>query len=551
MRSSNRKQKPGRSSGSIDGFVSNNRQLGQPHDRSKPQTTPSLDQFIRRADGFHSARQVSGGIKDTPEAKETESLLDEPIELDLDKLPQSRHSRRRKQRRLSAFFTGHPRTSTLLKRGGLAIIVAALIGIGYLGYKFYNTQKQVLAGGGQAPAVCGEAGTKISDLQSEGDGRVNTLLLGIGGPGHDGPNLTDTIILASLDPINNKLELVSLPRDLWVKIPGDGYQKINAAYPYGVEQAGSTSNSAKVQAGIRQLDETIAPVLGLPIHYHVVLDFAAFKDIVNDLGGVTVNVPETLYDPTIAWENSWNPVIARQGKQKFDGQTALLYARSRETSSDFARGERQRLLITAVKDKALSAGTFSNPIKIVELLNSLGKNVYTDFNSASLKCLYKRLSLIPSSSIVSLDLVKPPHDLLTTGTINGLSVVEPKAGLFDYSAIQSFLHTALRDGFIARENSGIAVYNATNIDGLAGREGTVLQSLGYSVTTVANAPNPNSPARTVVVDLTDGKDKYTRHYLEERFNVSALGDIPTNAGITPPASTDFVIILGRNAANNT
>jgi anionic cell wall polymer biosynthesis LytR-Cps2A-Psr (LCP) family protein len=86
------------------------------------------------------------------------------------------------------------------------------------------------------------------------------------------------------------------------------------------------------------------------------VDFAAFKQTVNSIGGVTFNVPETLYDPTIAWENHGNSYIAMKGMQTFNGDKALLYARSRETSSDFARGQRQRQLIVAIKDKHFHLG---------------------------------------------------------------------------------------------------------------------------------------------------------------------------------------------------
>jgi anionic cell wall polymer biosynthesis LytR-Cps2A-Psr (LCP) family protein len=136
-------------------------------------------------------------------------------------------------------------------------------------------------------------------------------------------------------------------------------------------------------------------------------------------------VPETLYDPTIAWENHGNSYIAMKGQQNFDGKKALLYARSRETSSDFARGERQRLLMVAIKEKAFSLGTFSNPVKVSNLLSSLGNNVYTDFSTDDMMRLYKIIGKVPSNQITSLDLVTPPHNLLTTGNMNGLSNLGP------------------------------------------------------------------------------------------------------------------------------
>jgi anionic cell wall polymer biosynthesis LytR-Cps2A-Psr (LCP) family protein len=132
-----------------------------------------------------------------------------------------------------------------------------------------------LHGGGGAPALADKV--DVSQLKGEGDGRINILLLGIGGPGHDGADLTDTIIVASIDPINHKASLLSLPRDLWVQIPGNGYQKINAAYAYGKESSTSKDEYTKEQAGLALLDKTLSPVIGVPIHYHAIIDFKAFK----------------------------------------------------------------------------------------------------------------------------------------------------------------------------------------------------------------------------------------------------------------------------------
>jgi hypothetical protein len=265
-----------------------------------------------------------------------------------------------------------------------------------------------------------------------------------------------------------------------------------------------------------------------------------------------VNVPETLYDPTIAWENHNNPVIAKKGIQQFNGDQALLYARSRETSSDFARGERQRLLIAAIKTKAFSAGTFSNPVRISSLLDTFGQNVYTDFDTTSIKCLYHQVSSIPSSAIQSLDMVTPPHDLLTTGAAivagTTVSIVKPLAGIGDYSDIHTFLHSSLKDGLITKENAAVAIYNATSTAGLATSEATILKSYGYNVTTTENAANATDPAKTILVDLSKGTGKYTRHYLEDRLGVTAISKLPATYGITPPLNTKFVIILGEDAS---
>jgi LCP family protein required for cell wall assembly len=532
-------KKPNRPSadGSLDGFVSDGRQLGAPLARGyqpgRGASSPGLGTYVNRTDGFHPIRQGAQTIGQTPEADEA-ALLNEPIVIDDFGGDSKRKARKHPTARRRA-------KKTFITLAGLVLIVGA-----YFAIKLYVTERHLFRGGGRAPALA--ENVDINQLNGEGDGRVNVLLLGRGGPGHEGADLTDTILLLSIDPVNKNAALLSLPRDLWVKIPGDGYQKINAAYPFGKEASKSKKENAKVAAGLDLLDKTLQPVIGIPIHYHAIVDFSAFKQGVDAVGGVNINVPETLYDPTIAWENRGNPYIARKGPQTMHGQQALLYARSRETSSDFARGQRQRLLLLAMKDKIFSVGTLSNPVKISSVLDSFGNNVYTDFSTGDIMRLQQIIAKMPSNKIGSLDLTTPPHNLVTTGNMNGLSVVEPRAGVYDYSAIQSYVRNALKDSYLAKENSQIAIYNATTINGLAGLSATKLRSFGYNVTVVDNAPTASNPPTSTIVDFSKGKDKYTRNYLEKRFKVTSVGSLPANSGLTPPQGTTFVIILGRDAA---
>lgn len=434
------------------------------------------------------------------------------------------------------------------KRVALVILSILILTGAFLAYKFYNTQKQVFTGGGQAPAVC-NGDVPLDRLDKEGDGNVNILLVGIGGPGHPGADLTDTLIIASVDTINDKIELLSIPRDFWVQVPQYGSTKINAVYSDAKQRSSSKNEKDKIKDGLKVLDGVVTNILGIPIHYNTVVNFKAFKDSVNSVGGITVNVPETLYDPTVAWENNYNPVVASKGSQKFTGNTALLYARSRQTSSggDFDRAERQRLILVALKDRVLSLGTFSNPLKISGLLDSFGNNVYTDFDLGSVKCLYEQVSQIQSQNIKSLDLVTPPNDLLASGNISNLSTLVPKAGTFVYSDIQSFVRNALRDSFLLKENAQVLVLNGSNISGLAAKQTEILKSYGYRVAKSGDA-STNNYQKTMIINLRDGNNKYTQHYLENRFNVKVESKLPDNSINTGTA--DFVIILGADASTS-
>ncbi len=535
---------------SIDGFISADsfkKASGsiefekRGHGRLGQDQANKIDDF-NRPDGYHpTVPTVTGTEPQTSLLSATPRHRHQPGGIENGISTNNKPKRRRKLRTLPHRPKSWPK---FIAKTALTLTLLAFLTGGFLAYKLYATQKQVFKGGGQAPGVC-DGNIPISKLNSEGDSRVNVLLAGIGGPGHDGPDLTDTLILASIDTVNNKIDLLSIPRDLWVKSSGYSSNKINAVYAFAKQASSSNALTVQEKDGLKALDSTVKKVMGVPIHYNVLVDFTAFKDAVNAVGGVNVNVPETLYDPTIAWENHNNPYIALKGNQTFNGAKALLYAKSRETSSDFARGERQRLLLVALKDKALSLGTYANPLKVSNLLDSFGNNVYTDFDIGSVKCLYKQISQVPSSSIKSLDLVKPPNNFVTTGDIGGQSVVRPIAGLYDYSQIQNYIRNTLKDSLIAKENANITILNGTNVTALATKEATLLKSYGYNVGLVGDAPNRNYQ-KTVLVELRGDPKKYTQHYLENRLSVTAVNKLPDNS--ISSGSADFVIILGADAA---
>ncbi|MBA3757578.1 LCP family protein [Candidatus Saccharibacteria bacterium] len=546
-------KRPKSSPASLDGIISDGRGLGIPTSRSyqpsKGDKTPTLGEFIRKDDGFHPLRQSQQSLGYSPEAIEERALLDEPIVLD--DIDGSYKKKRKLKKR-------HSHRARFLKRASLGLLTLVVVAAAYFGFKFYQTQQKILAGGGKAPAVC-DSNINADNLKGEGDGRVNILVLGNGGAEHrDGPDLTDTLLVISIDTINDKAAILSIPRDLWVRIPGNGSRKINEAYFHGKEESEASEREEKIRDGIKLVDETLEKVIGVPIHYNALVSFAAFRQSVNAVGGVDINVPKELAVSERLWDEftrkSYNLNVGA-GQQHFDGQRALFFARSRLTSTrgDFDRSERQRLMLIALKDKALSAGTFSNPVKVSQLLDSLGDNVYTDFDTRSIKCLYKKMSEIPSTSIASLDLVTPPQDLITGGSMllggKSVSIQQPKSGLYNYDDIQNYIRNALRDSFIAKENSSIAVYNATSTVGLAAKKANELKSYGYNITTVDNA-KATDPATTIIVDLTKGSHKYTKNYLEDRFGVTVRSSMPVGSGLTPPVGTNFVIILGEDVTDS-
>lgn len=433
---------------------------------------------------------------------------------------------------------------------GVAVALVLIITFGGLLFSQSYIKLHKVFKGGTETAAALQPNVKPDLLKGEGSGRVNILLLGRGGGTHDAPDLTDTMMVASIDPVNHTSTLVSLPRDLWINLPSQGVMKLNAAWQAGEFKylgkvaPGSTDPKA-IQAGFSTVDQAVEDVLGVDINYNVLVNFQAFQQAVDTVNGVTVNVPADLVDPTMAWENGNNPVLAKAGIQNFNGVQALRYARSRETSSDFARAQRQRDLLVALKAKIVSLGTLSNPVKISGLLNSFGNNVQTDLSLKNAQRLYTIVRGIKDSDTTSVGLADGANQYVTTGNINGQSVVLPKAGLFKYDAIKQFIHMQLKDPFIVKEKAKVLVLNGTLIPNLASAKATELGTYGYNIVGSGNTPSSDW-TRTQLIDLSRGKDKYTKHYLEQRLGVTAATSMPDNTIQTNGA--DFVIIVGTDEA---
>lgn len=454
--------------------------------------------------------------------------------------------------RLQAFF-GRTKWQTVRRWAFRGVAVCLVLGIttgGLLFSQSYSNVHKVFKGTtGTAEALKKTVNPDL--LKGEGSGRVNILLLGRGGGTHQAPDLTDTIMVASIDPVNRSAILLSVPRDLWVTVPGHGVMKLNAAWQTGVfsylgKNINGTTDPKAITAGFELVDQTVQDVLGLEINYNVLVTFQAFQQAVDTVGGVNLTVPTDLVDPTMAWENGNDPVLAHAGLQSFDGQRALIYVRSRETSSDFARAERQRAMLVALKSKVISLGTLSNPLKISALLNAFGSNVQTDLSLKNAQRLYDLTKDIADTGITSLSLADPTHPYVTTGNMNGQSVVLPKAGLFNYNDIRAFVRGQLKDPYLLKEKARIVVLNGSTVPGVATKVAEDLKSYGYNITGTGNTPN-SGWTETGIYDLSKGRKKYTKHYLEQRFGITAKTKIPDTT--IPTNSADFVIIIGSDEAS--
>jgi LCP family protein required for cell wall assembly len=320
------------------------------------------------------------------------------------------------------------------------------------------------------------------ELKGEKEGRINVLLLGMRGEGVVGGGLlADTIMVVSLHPKNgedssdtSKASIVSIPRDLYVKVPGRNEQrKINAVYALGEERGRGE--------GLKDMRQIVGEVTGLDIPYGAVINFEGFKDLVDALGGITITLAEPFLESvqflgteqrcdgvmyTIPSGNYEVKRIQRKngtyyanpkryplcyakidptklecggnfklpaGENKLDGEKALCYARARYTSSDFDRAKRQQIVIDALKAKALSIGTFTDFGKINGLLDSLGDNVLVNLETWEMKRFFELYQQNSEASITHKVLENSEEGLLyaPTETKEAGYILLPRGDTYD------------------------------------------------------------------------------------------------------------------------
>lgn len=493
-----------------------------------------------RGEGF-MPRKTKQIVPDGRSLGRQSPKLTKPIDMQLEDKPKKRHSSKRQKNWKKVF----------LRTTAGALLLVFVIG-GYLGVKGFLRARSIFKGGGDSVAWQCEPDPSV--LKKEGDGRVNFLLLGKGGPEQsDGPDLTDTIIVASIDPCNKEAGLLSIPRDLAVKSESGGTTKINAVYKFAMDAAkanGKKGNEVE-KAGIDAIENVVEDVVGIRMNYYAMIDFTAFEQAINTVGGIDIDVKEPVSE-TLWLKGKNYKLKVNPGNEHFDGLRALAYSRCRhcDNRSDFGRSERQREVIIALKKKIISLGTFGNPVKISQLIDGFGTHVTTNLSipDEALK-LYNLGQGIEENNIKSVSLVDEPNVLIASGSASlGLGSIQiPKAGIYKYDDIQKFVRTTFIDGFLKKENARIEVLNGTSVSGLGTKKADVLKGFGYNVVNVGDAPVKDTP-NTIIVDLKKKDTKYTKRYLELRFKTTAISDLPN--GITPPENADFVIILGQNETSN-
>ncbi len=357
----------------------------------------------------------------------------------------------------------------------------------------------------------------------------------------EGPTHSDTIIIATIDPVSRSAALLSLPRDLWVDIPEYGPNRINQAYFLGqaYEYPGGGSQLAA---------ETVEAFLGVPIHYHVAVDFQAFIEVVDLMGGVVIQVPEHIEDPNYP-DNcyGYDPFTIDAGLQRLDGATALKYARTRATfGGDVDRAGRQQQVIMAVRDQATQLESLPQLLfNAPQLWQSFQDNVTTNLQFDEALQLANLVRNMPAENVrnVVLDYTYVYDDT----TFDGQQVLVPvrekvrvlRDEVFAPPAVPTPVIEALPTA-ITEEDARVAVFNGTPTFGLAAETQQYLLSRNVNVTEIGNADSSTYSA-TQIIDY--GSHPGTVQYLVRVMNIPPLN---VSSGTGPAGDFDVLVILGSD-----
>ncbi len=436
-----------------------------------------------------------------------------------------------------------------IKRTIIIIIIALLMVAGYFGAKI------MMAGGKVFKGSFLSVLTTKKPLKQDKNGRTNILIFGTSGykmqgSKWDGASLTDSIMVMSLDQNKKDAYMMSLPRDLYVKYNtstgASTKGKLNEIYTR------NNPNEKNEAAGAKALMNKAGEIFGLDIHYYVHADWAALTQIVDAVGGVDVKIETTdkrgIYD-------SGTKIKYKNGEiAHLNGQKALALARARNhnrgdyglASGNYAREQNQQRIIQAIQRKVLSTGTLLNIVAVNNLIDAIGNNLITDFDAANVQTLVDVLKDLKPDRLHRLPLTSRPDkgpDLVASYSEGGVYRGEaPTAGVFDYSAIQSYVRTNLMGSNDTNESATIDVLNGSTKAGLAAEKAKQLKEAKFTVGKVGNAPTKTQTDEVVVYQLNSQKTS-TAQSLAQYYHVNVVTS-PLKGYDT---TADFVVVFGSSA----
>jgi LCP family protein required for cell wall assembly len=350
---------------------------------------------------------------------------------------------------------------------------------------------------------------------------VNVLLVGIDLRAKGAPWRTDTLIVVSIDRWNRIVSLLSIPRDLWVYIPDFGYSRINTADYWG--------SVRKLEGGgIGTLERTIQHNLGIPIHRYARVDFEGFTQIIDTLGGIELTVDCPIEDPFTGWKFDAGP-------QHMDGETALHYARSRYSTSDFDRARRQQQVLQAIFDKALSLGLIP---EIPHLWSALTETVQTDLSPVEMLTLAYFGTRVQPQNIHNRVISWPVVRSWTSPYGEAVLLLDQAR----FADVLAELHKPPQeDPVTPPEQATVQVLNGTPQDELAALAAGNLKRQGFDVTATGPAGRTDYRSSAIILANPDKIKTATRL-------AQTMGIDPQYVTVfrDPTSLADIRVIIGAN-----
>jgi LCP family protein required for cell wall assembly len=388
------------------------------------------------------------------------------------------------------------------------------------------------------------SGAQADSQEAAPQQRVTVLIMGVDNrpDEHVEATRTDTIMVLTVDPQINSAGMLSIPRDLLAYVPALNREaKINTVHVLGY-------SNGYPGGGPALLKDTVSELIGYPIDYYVRLNFDGFSQIIDQIGGVEIDVPQAIDDPLYPDNNyGYDPLYIPAGRQHMDGTLALKYSRTRHGSSDYGRAARQQQVILAIKDKLTQPGQLASLLpRIPGLALALSNSVQTDMpvdQAITLARALDKTDLKNPARVVIDDKmgVQVPDDP-TFGFILKVTPAQIHAAAATIFADQpvASAEEALRKA-VKSEGARVIVLNGSAEEGLAAKTAAILSGEGYNVVAIGNAPEGDNP-QTSLITYGDGF-AVTREALLRRFNIPS-GRINFEPG-SPDA--DLAVVLGADA----
>jgi len=479
------------------------------------------------------------------------SDIDESLrEIDDTQPPIKKLSRR--QRRHIKKMSKKPRSllRRVIKWFVILFFIAVLTIGGYAAYKFIIAGNNIFQGG-----IFGIF--QNEPLKQDSNGRSNFLILGTSedDPGHGGANLTDSMLVLSIDQKNKNIYMFSVPRDLYVSYGMaciSGYAgKINAYFACVDE--GDTPEAE--QKRLSSTQALVGEIYGLDIQYGVHVNHTVIKESVDAVGGIYVDIQGSggapgILDRNFDWRCNYTCYLVKydNGVHHLDGKHALYLSMARGDiaptyglgNSNFDREKNQQKIIISLKNKAMTTGILTDIGAVTKLLDSLGNNLRTNIKSSEIRTLMQVTSEVKTGDIHNLSMFGVDNPLLTTGSYGGASSVVPSAGQYDYSEIRIFVKKSLSSDPVVAEAAPILVLNGSGQTGYGQTKADDLLKDGYNVVSVDTAPD--GVYGKVDIYQIGSENNKTASKLADRYKVKIK---KTKPPVTANGDVRFIIIFGK------